>query len=52
MRPDALTAAPEPIAAQLGFSMFARCPDEFSHPFTTDCALVYPYAMFSPQLAP
>ena len=33
--PFALAAAPTPIALKDEFSMFARCPDEFSHAFTT-----------------
>jgi hypothetical protein len=38
--PFALVAAPEPIARQFGFSMFARWPDELSQPLNTAWALV------------
>jgi hypothetical protein len=36
----AAEAAPEPIARQLGFSMFALCPGELSQPLKTACAVV------------
>ena len=50
--PPLATAAPDPVTVYDGFSMFALCPGEPSHPATTLDAVEYPSAMFSPQPAP
>jgi hypothetical protein len=49
IEPPLEDAAPTPMAVKLGFSMFARCPEEASQRCMTDSGVAMNEAMFSPQ---